>query len=261
MPVVVSGWSSIWWKTLAGIVATSQPSRAASITCLGCRIEAASTWVVTPAGRRQSTISFTTAVESMEMSSRRPMKHETYVAPASAVRSAWVAEKTRVMLTRAPSSASARVAARPSEPNGTFTTTCSCRSRRARPSRTMPAASVDTTSAETGPFTSSQIRRMLSPGSASSLARRLGFVVAPDRTPQAAISSTSATEPVSMKNRMFASWRRVGVRGRGLLILAGAPARPDYPPSRAGDRQRLMRTVRSTLVTLPALSRAVARTR
>ena len=56
-PCSVSGWESIWRNTLAGTVATSQPSRAAVTTCSGWRIEAASTSVVVPPGRSVSTIS------------------------------------------------------------------------------------------------------------------------------------------------------------------------------------------------------------
>src|SRR4051812_32787002 len=101
-----------------------------------------------------------------------------------------------------PSEASSRVAARPSAENGTFTTTRSSSPASARPSATMSRALSDTTSAEVGPSTSSQMRLIASPGSPSSLASSDGFVVAPESTPQAAISSTSATEPVSMKNLM-----------------------------------------------------------
>src|SRR3954451_8047775 len=104
------------------------------------------------------------------------------------------------MLTGMPSSVSAFVAARPSLLNGTLTVTCSCRSRSALPSSIIPPTSCETTSAETGPRTSSQIRWMISPGSPSSLASSEGLVVAPERMPQEAISSTSATEPVSMKS-------------------------------------------------------------
>src|SRR5687767_14621122 len=46
------------------------------------------------------------------------------------------------------------------------------------------------------------MRRMASPGSPSSLASSEGLVVAPESTPHAAISSTSLTEPVSMKSLM-----------------------------------------------------------
>src|SRR3954468_2745483 len=136
------------------------------------------------------------------MSSSRPMKHEMYVAPASALSSAWLALKTSVMFTGWPSAESSLVAARPAFENGTLTTMCSCRVRSARPSATMPAASSDTTSADVGPSTRSQIRRMMSPGSPSALASSDGLVVAPERTPHAAISSTSATSPVSMKSLM-----------------------------------------------------------
>ena len=62
------------------------------------------------------------------------------------------------MLTGMPSEVSACVASRPSLQNGTLTTTCSCSSARARPSAIIPAASSETTSAEVGPPTRSQMR-------------------------------------------------------------------------------------------------------
>src|SRR4051812_13903269 len=106
------------------------------------------------------------------------------------------------MFTLWPSDTRMRVASSPAAENGTFTITFSCSVRSARPSVTIDAASRETTSADTSPSTSSQIRLMASPGSLSSLASREGFVVAPDSTPHVAISSTSATEPVSMKSLM-----------------------------------------------------------
>src|SRR5262245_19474363 len=110
------------------------------------------------------------------------------------------------MFTRMPSSLSARVARRPSLENGTLTITCSCSFESARPSSIMPPASSETTSALTGPRTSSQMRLMMSPGSPSSFASNDGFVVAPERMPHAAISSTSDTDPVSMKNLIPPPW-------------------------------------------------------
>ena len=59
------------------------------------------------------------------------MKQETKVAPAEAASRAWFGEKTRVMLTIAPSSVRALVAFSPSGPNGTLTVTCSWSVRRA----------------------------------------------------------------------------------------------------------------------------------
>src|SRR5204863_4712779 len=106
------------------------------------------------------------------------------------------------MFTLWPSDTRTRVASSPAAENGTLTITLSCSVRSARPSATIDATSRDTTSADTSPSTSSQIRLIASPGSLSSLASSDGFVVAPESTPQAAISSTSATEPVSMKNLM-----------------------------------------------------------
>ena len=66
-------------------------------------------------------------------------------------------EKISVTLTRWPSEASALHAFTPSLVNGTLTTMCSSMAARSRPSRIMPAASVATTSALTGPFTVLQI--------------------------------------------------------------------------------------------------------
>ena len=120
--------------------------------------------------------------------------------------------------------------------------TCSCRVRSARPSATMPSASLETTSALTGPDTRSQIRRMMSPGSPSSLARRLGLVVAPDRTPHAAISSTSATDPVSMKSLMCPTIPR---RPAGSTSAARRTRRT--PASGPGRRARGARARKSTV--------------
>src|SRR5215210_4779347 len=61
------------------MVDTSHPSFAASTACIGWRIDAAST-CASRSGPSASTISPTTASESIEMSSRRPMKHETELA-------------------------------------------------------------------------------------------------------------------------------------------------------------------------------------
>ena len=66
-------------------------------------------------------------------------------------------EKISVTFTCLPSDASARQAFTPSFVNGTFTTMCSSMEARSRPSRIMPAVSVATTSALTGPFTVWQI--------------------------------------------------------------------------------------------------------
>src|SRR5262245_59075166 len=45
MPLSVSGWWTICWRTLKGSVATWAPARAAWVTWSGCRIEAARTSV------------------------------------------------------------------------------------------------------------------------------------------------------------------------------------------------------------------------
>ena len=200
-PFSVSGWSSIWRKTFAGTVATSHPSRAAVTTCSGWRIEAASTSVVVPPGRSVATISSTTvgrvdrdvvqaAHEAGRVGGARlrgqqrlvGREHERHV-DADALGRTARAWRPGPRSRTGPSRPRAR-AARPAH----------------GPPRSSPAASSETTSALTGPPTRSQIRRTMSPGSPFSLASSEGFVVAPERIPQAAISSTSATDPVSMKN-------------------------------------------------------------
>ena len=77
MPFSVSGCFSICFSTLPGTVATSQPSVAAVVACIRWRSEAASTWASDSPAYSASTISASTAVESTEMSSTRPMKQET----------------------------------------------------------------------------------------------------------------------------------------------------------------------------------------
>src|SRR4051812_23488079 len=149
------------------------------------------------------------------------------------------------MFTGCPSAESSFVAARPSFENGTLTTMCSCKVRSARPSATMPAASAETTSADVGPSTRSQMRRMMSPGSPSSLARSVGLVVAPERTLQAAISSTSATDPVSMKSSMGQGCPRpptenVSRTGRAVYLRRG--------DADADRRQTMLRRIRKALL-------------
>ena len=149
------------------------------------------------------------------------------------------------MLTGMPSAASALVAARP----GASRTAPSRRRARAAcaargPRRPSRPASSETTSADTGPPTSSQMRRMMSPGSPSSLASSDGFVVAPERTPQAAISSTSATDPVSMKSLMCPR-TLPGGRGstsaprRRAIEAAAAPSSPSQDAPHAQEVGRL----------------------
>ena len=131
------------------------------------------------------------------------MKQETYVAPASAARSACAAEKTSVMLTRMPSEASSRVA------------------RQARLRERHLHDHVTMQPGEGAPFGDHLLGLVgdhlgrhrpvhqladahdgLARVARSSLASRVGLVVAPESTPQAAISSTSATDPVSMNSFM-----------------------------------------------------------
>ena len=94
---------------------------------------------------------------SLEMSSSRPTKGETYVAPALAANSACPGEKTRVQFVRMPFVEKWRMALMPSAMQGTLTTMCGSRSASTSPSRTMPSKSVEITSALTSPPTMRQI--------------------------------------------------------------------------------------------------------
>src|SRR5262245_23684485 len=136
---------------------------------------------------------------SEAMSSSRPTNGLTYAAPTLAASSACVAEKISVTLTRRPSDDSAFVALTPSRVNGTLTTTCSSMRASSRPSAIMPAESVATTSALTGPCTSRQISRTMARGSSLSLARSDGLVVTPSMMPSGTSDWISRTLPESMK--------------------------------------------------------------
>src|SRR2546426_10892632 len=180
------------------------------------------------------------------MSSSRPTKGEQKLAPALAASSAWGAEKTSVMLIRMPAPLRIFVAFRPSTVHGHFTTMFLWTPAQCRPSRTIPSASVATTSAEMGPFTVSQIWTRISSGSPLSLESRVGLVVTPSMTPSAAASRISFKLAVSRKIFMSASPgiispRRTGITRSGPGGLYGRRGRalvavPVHRRHRVGQR-------------------------
>ncbi len=133
---------------------------------------------------------------------------------------AWGTVKHRVMFTGIPSSASARVAARPSTIVGIFTTTLGAIFASSRPSRTISSRVMATDSADTGQSgpTMSQMRLMWLWKSSSLPPMReysVGLVVTPASAPQLAASSISARSAVSRKNFTFILllevYRHVGI--------------------------------------------------
>src|SRR5438132_1933922 len=134
------------------------------------------------------------------MSSSRPTKGLTYVPPALATSSACVGEKHSVMLILMPCSLRHLQALMPSRVMGSLTTTFLCHLAYSCPSLHMVPASVATTSTLTGPFTASQMERIVSLKGLPSLATREGLVVTPSRMPRAAASRISFTLAVSTKN-------------------------------------------------------------
>src|SRR5207245_2558360 len=190
-------------------------------------------------------MSRTTSMPGVAMSSRRPTKGEQKLAPALAASSAWGAEKTSVMLIRMPAPLSVRVAFKPSVVHGHFTTMFLCTPAQCRPSRTIPSASVATTSAEIGPFTVSQIWTRISSGSPPSFESRVGLVVTPSITPSAAASRISFRLAVSRKIFMSASPEiisprrtritRSGPAGGGGHGRAALVAVPVHRGHRVGD--------------------------
>src|SRR5712691_1452335 len=192
-------------------------------------------------------MSRTRSMPGAAMSSSRPTKGEQKLAPALAASSAWGAEKTSVMLIRMPWLLSALVALSPSVVHGHLTTMFLCTPAQCRPSRTMPSASVATTSAEMGPFTVSQIWTRISSGSPPSLESRVGLVVTPSITPSAAASRISFKLAVSRKIFMSASPgiispRRIGITRSGPGGLYGRRRRalvavPVHRRHRVGQRR------------------------
>ena len=150
------------------------------------------------------------------MSSSRPTNGLTNAAPTLAASRAWAAEKIRVTLTRMPSSVSSRHACTPGFPNGTLTTTWGSMPASSRPSRTMPAASVATTSALTGPATTSQMRLRTARGSAPVPASSEGLVVTPSMMPSGTRASISPTFAVSTNSFMPSSEMMPAAGGRRL---------------------------------------------
>ena len=121
---------------------------------------------------------------------------------------AWGTVKHSVMFTGMPSSAKARVAARPSTMVGIFTTTLGAMAASSRPSRTISSRVMATDSADTGQSgpTMSQMRLMCAWKSSSFPPMReysVGLVVTPANAPQLAASSISARSAVSRKNFTF----------------------------------------------------------
>ena len=109
-------------------------------------------------------ISRTMSMPTWLTSSSRPTNGLTKDAPALAARSAWLAEKMRVVLILIPSEESVLIARSPSRMIGILTTTFGAPIRRtmSRPSAIISSAVTDTTSALTGPLTMEQISRTTS---------------------------------------------------------------------------------------------------
>src|SRR5690606_34289686 len=124
----------------------------------------------------------------------------TYVAPARAASSAWFGVNTSVTLVLMPLSDRARVAFKPSAVIGTLMTTFSAQPAYSWPSRIMPSASVDTTSALTGPGTMDVISAITCLKSPPSLATTDGLVVTPANTPHECTSRISSILAVSINN-------------------------------------------------------------
>ena len=118
------------------------------------------------------------------MSSKRPMKGEINDAPAFAANNAWFAEKQRVTFTMCPSDDSVLHAFNPSHVRGTLTAMLGAISTNLRPSAIMVSASVDVTSALTGPDTIAQISFVTSMMSRPDFLIRDGLVVTPSTMPK-----------------------------------------------------------------------------
>ena len=185
--------------TAAGQVQMSAPMRAASRMCIGDRTDATRISVVMSNCPKISTMCWTIVMPSVAISSSRPTNGLTYDAPALAANIACTAEKIKVVLILIPSLDRPLIALMPSRVNGILTMMCSSIFASSRPSAIIAVASVDTTSALVGPFTSWQIFLMMSRGLPPSLAISDGLVVTPSMMPSGTRDSTSLTLPVSMK--------------------------------------------------------------
>ena len=172
------------------------------------------------------------SIPSSPMSSSRPMKGLMNVAPALAASSACAAVKHSVTLTMWPSSESALQALSPSQVSGTLTAMLGAISARCLPSRIMPSASAATTSALTGPSTSSQISRVTSAMSRPDLRISEGLVVTPSTMPSSCSSRMAAMSAVSTKNLM--SWLLRGVSRNGGMLGRGCIA--EHPPAKGRGR-------------------------
>ncbi|MCY1296028.1 hypothetical protein D9M70_453960 [compost metagenome] len=139
---------------------------------------------------------------SKAMSSRRPTKGETKVAPALAASRAWLAEKHSVTLVWWPSEVSALQALRPSSVSGSLMQMLSAIFERTAASFIISAYSVAVTSAETGPSTIEQISLVTSVMSRPDFRISEGSVVTPSRRPRSFSSRISLTSAVSTKNFM-----------------------------------------------------------
>ena len=140
---------------------------------------------------------------SCPVSSIRPMKGETYVAPAFAAISACEAEKISVTLVSTPSSVKTLVAASPSGVQGILMITFEGNSAfNWRACSNIPGVSIAVTSAEIGPEQIPAISPTTSLKSRPLFFISDGLVVTPSRIPQAAISRISSTSAVSRKNSM-----------------------------------------------------------
>src|SRR3989441_929532 len=144
-------------------------------------------------------MSRTRSMPTWAMSSRRPRNGLMQTAPAFAERSAWVAEKQSVWLTRIPLPERYFTALRPSFVSGHFTTAFGATWASSSPSFTMPSKSVATTSRLTSPGTIAQISSTSGRNGRFSLAISDGLVVTPSTTPSATPSLISPRFAVSRK--------------------------------------------------------------
>src|SRR5690625_979584 len=134
------------------------------------------------------------------MSSKRPKNGDTYVAPARAASSAWVALKISVTFVLILRSLNAFTAFKPSSVIGTLTVILGAIAANSFPSSIIPSASSAITSALTEPDTSAVISFKRSWKDTPSLATRLGFVVTPAKTPNSCAARISSIFAVSTKN-------------------------------------------------------------
>jgi len=150
-------------------------------------------------------ISSMSCIPFCPLSSSRPMKGLTKVAPAFAARSDWLAEKMRVTFVFIPSFVSVLTALSPSEVIGIFMAMffryfCGIFEMICFASFTMSFALSLSTSRLIGPFTRVKISSMTSWKDRPLFARSVGFVVTPSRIPQDAISLISFKSAVSIKS-------------------------------------------------------------